>query len=277
MNRSFMGPPGVFMADADVPDRFWPAVRLVVNNLVWILPLVAIEQMVAGELSRAVYLGIVFVIDLVVAVKWGLLETLFGKAGRMGTIQLTLLAGVLGTWLFLTMGLAATAWMIWNFPYGIAANKPAPPADEGPIQWNGSFGIEGDLATKVASLRFIGANISKTHDLQLKEANIISRIDGTRVLLEIVAVNGAGDNKIVPIDQIQLIPPGARIELVAKVGPPDPNSPGNILGVEPKAFLEKWRQFAFHVKDDIRSYDAEFNDSHFVPFFSRQSWAAHHG
>jgi hypothetical protein len=93
MNRSFMGPPGVFMADADVPDRFWPAVRLVVNNLVWILPLVAIEQMVAGELSRAVYLGIVFVIDLVVAVKWGLLETLFGKAGRMGTIQLTLLAG----------------------------------------------------------------------------------------------------------------------------------------------------------------------------------------
>ena len=72
MNRSFMGPPGVFMADADVPDRFWPAVRLVVNNLV-------------------------FVIDLVVAVKWGLLETLFGKAGRMGTIQLTLLAGVLGT------------------------------------------------------------------------------------------------------------------------------------------------------------------------------------
>ena len=77
MNRSFMGPPGVFMADADVPDRFWPAVRLVVNNLVWILPLVAIEQMVAGELSRAVYLGIVFVIDLVVAVKWGFLETLW--------------------------------------------------------------------------------------------------------------------------------------------------------------------------------------------------------
>jgi len=31
--------------------------------------------------------------------------------------------------------------------------------------------------------------------------------------------------------------------------------------------LKKWRQFAFHVKDDIRSYDAEFNDSHFVPFF----------
>ena len=87
MNRSFMGPPGVFMADADVPDRFWPAVRLVVNNLVWILPLVAIEQMVAGELSRAVYLGIVFVIDLVVAVKWGLLETLFGKAGRMGQLN----------------------------------------------------------------------------------------------------------------------------------------------------------------------------------------------
>ena len=39
------------MAEADVPDRFWPAVRLVVNNLAWILPLVAIEQIVAGELG----------------------------------------------------------------------------------------------------------------------------------------------------------------------------------------------------------------------------------
>ena len=77
-----------------------------VNNLVWILPLVAIEQMVAGELSRAVYLGIVFVIDLVVAVKWGLLGILFGKPAH------------------------------------------------GPILMGmGHSGLEGDLATKAASLR----------------------------------------------------------------------------------------------------------------------------
>src|SRR5262245_42691370 len=101
------------MAEADIPDRFWPAIRLVVNNLVWILPLVAIEQAVTGEIERAIVIGIVFVFDLVVAVKWGFLEAVAGKSKRMTGAQLTLLTGIIGAWAFLTVCLGSAAWMIW--------------------------------------------------------------------------------------------------------------------------------------------------------------------
>jgi hypothetical protein len=252
------------MAEADIPDKFWPAIRLVVNNLVWILPLIAIEQAVAGELRHAALIGVVFVVDLIVAVKWGHLDTVVKKAGQMSGTQLALLGIVV--WLaFITMGLGAATW-IWAH-LGFASTWQSAPADEGPIQWGGSFGIEGNLASKIFSLRFTGANISKTKALQLKEANIVSGIDGTLLPLDVVAVDAAGDTKIVPIDQIQLIPPGARIELVAKFGPPDPNIGGNVLGLDPKAFLDKWRQFSFNVTDSVRTYRYDYNDSHMMVFF----------
>jgi hypothetical protein len=254
------------MADADIPDRFWPAIRLVVNNLVWILPLIAIEQAVAGEVPRALIVGALFVADIVVAVKWGLLATVAGKAGRMNGVQLVLFAGIIGTWFFITISLGAAAWMIWT-QQGLTATGQSSPADEGPIRWSEPFSIEGDLRSKIFSLRFNGVNISRTRALQLRDAQIISAIDGTLLPLEAVAVDAAGESKIVPISQIQLIPPGARIELVAKLGPPDPNVPGNVLGVEPKAFLDKWRQFSFNVTDDVRTYRFDYNDSHMMVFF----------
>jgi hypothetical protein len=254
------------MADADIPDKFWPAIRLVVNNLVWILPLIAIEQLAANEVIRAGIIGAFFVADLVIAVKWGLLATIAKKAGRVNGVQLVLFAGVVGTWLFMTIGLGAAAWMIWT-KQGFAAIDQSASAPEGPIPWNGTFSIEGNLASKIFSLRFLGVNISKTKALQLREANIISAIDGTLLHLDVAAVDATGEFKIVPISKIQLIPPGARIELVAKFGPPDPNVPGNVLGLEPIAFLDKWRKFSFNVTDDVRVYRFDYNDSHMMVFF----------
>lgn len=252
------------MADADVPNTFWPAIRLVVNNLVWILPLIAIEQAVAGEVTRAVAIGTFFIADLVVAVKWGLLAKVAEKVGRMNGVQFILIVGVLGTWLFMTIGLGAAVWLTWKHQGFAPSDQSAAP--EGPIQWNGPFSIEGDLRSKIFSLRFSGVNISKSKALQLKEANILSAIDGTLLPLDVVAVDAQGDTKIVPINQIQLIPPGARIELVAKFGPPDPNVPGNVLGVDPKSLLDKWRQFSFNVTDDVRTYRFDYNDSNMMPF-----------
>jgi hypothetical protein len=264
--HEFLGPPGLVMADADIPDKFWPAIRLVVNNLVWILPLLAIEQAATGEVRTAVILGVLFVVDLGVAVKWGLLEGVARKLRRMSGAQLTLLVSIMGAWVFLTLCLGAVAWMLWTNQGFASAGHPAA-VDEGPIRWTAGPGIEGDLATKIFSMRFIGVNISKTKALQLKDGNIISAIDGTVVPLEIEAVGAGGENKIVPISQIQLIPPGARIELVAKFGPPDPAVAGHVLGMDPKSFLEKWRQFSFNVTDDVRTYRLDFNDSHMIPFF----------
>lgn len=264
MTRPLIGPPGLLMADTDIPDKFLPAIRLVVNNLVWILPLVAIEQAVTGEVRNAIILAILFAIDLVVAVKWGFLGAIVGKIRLMSITQLVLFAGVLGTWISLTACLGAGAWIIWT-GHGLAGLSAE--SDPGPIRWGGSFSIEGDLRTKVLSLRFLGVNVSQTEALQLKEANILSAIDGTLLPLEIVGVTANGETKIVPIDKVQLIPPGARVELVAKFGDPDPGHPGMILGLEPKTFLEKWRQFSFNVKDNIRSYRINFDDRAMMVFF----------
>jgi hypothetical protein len=257
------------MAEADVPDKFWPAIRFVVNNLVWMLALVGIEQAVTGEFERAAIIGVIFTIDLMVAVKWGLLEAVAGKFKGMTGAQLTLMVGIIGAWAFLTLCLGSGAWMIWT-GQGLAAPSAAQPTeatDPGPIRWNVWFSIEGNLSVRIFSLRFSGGNISKTQSLRLKEANIISAIDGTLLPLEISAVNDAGDFKIVSLDKVQLIPPGARVELVAKFGDPDPNVPGNVLGMEPKPFLEKWRQFSFNVTDDVRTYRVDFDDRAMMGFF----------
>jgi hypothetical protein len=78
--------------------------------------------------------------------------------------------------------------------------------------------------------------------------------------LEIIA-----ENEIVPIDQIGLIPPGAPIRLVAKFGPAAES--GKVSGLEPKVFLETWRQFFFNVEDNVRKYRIPYNEARLAVFF----------
>ena len=118
----------------------------------------------------------------------------------------------------------------------------------------------------VFALSFQGANISKEH-VELKAAHITSLIDGTRLELEIIGNEADETSKLVPISRVQLIAPGAPIELIAKFGPPDPNNPGKILGLDPKTFLEKWRQFSFEAIDNKRTYTFEVNERAFMAFF----------
>jgi hypothetical protein len=185
---------------------------------------------------------------------------------RLGAARMMLLFGILGTWVFVSFTLAIVAWMIAH--QASPANATA--TDEGPLSWVQNFSMEGGMGgPNLFSLRFRGANTSK-ESIELKSATITSLIDGTRLELEVVGNNSAGESKIVPISRIQLIPPGAPIELVAKFGPPDPNVPGNILGLESKVFLEKWRQFAFDASDIKHSYHFEFNENAFMPFFRGQ-------
>jgi hypothetical protein len=107
-------------------------------------------------------------------------------------------------------------------------------------------------------LAFFGVNSSQK-EVQLMDADITSAINGTRLSLEIVAATEAKGNEIVPIDKVQLIPPGARIELVAKFNLP--------TGLEPKVFLETWRQFFLNARDDSKSYRIPFNEGALMPLF----------
>jgi hypothetical protein len=187
---------------------------------------------------------------------------------RLGTAKIMLLVGIFGTWLFLTLALGLVAWMVvYPQPGQIIGGPIQAAADEGPISWIYNFSMEGGMGgMNVASLRFRGANTSKKA-VELRQAELISLIDGTRLPLDIVASDAAGDTKVVSIDKVQLIPPGATIELVGKFGPPDPNVEGHVLGMEPKAFLDKWRQFSFNAADDTKSYHFDFNENAMMPFF----------
>ena len=213
--------------------------------------------------------GAFFAIGLVV-LGWPYMKSLLIGLGAART---TFLFGILGTWISITVALAGALWMIRNgqaFAIGTAGIGVGAKEDEGPLQWVYSFSLEGGFGRNVFSLTFRGANTSKV-PIKIKEANIISLVDGTLLPLEIAGVDPKTDeNKVVAIDKVQLITPGAPIQLVAKFGPPDPNNPGKILGLDSKAFLEKWRQFSFNVKDDVRSYKLDFNENSLMPFFQGQ-------
>jgi hypothetical protein len=195
---------------------------------------------------------------------------LVARTESLGPTKMMILVGIAATWLCGTVAAATFAWSLWNEPKGrmIGVALGSADSEAGPITWVQSFtSMEGGLSgLNVASLRFQGANTSKT-TVRLKSASITSLIDGTQLPLEIVGNASDGTSKIVSLDKVGLIAPGAPIELVAKFGPPDPSRPGFVMGLPPNAFLEKWRQFAFDAADDHRSYHFEVNETAFMPFF----------
>jgi hypothetical protein len=122
------------------------------------------------------------------------------------------------------------------------------------------------LGRPVFSLTFFGGNRSQK-EVHLKSASIVSAKNGKKIDLEVIARNDKGENTIVAIHQINLIPPGAPVKLVAKFGDPDPDAPGKILGLEPKVFLETWSQFFVNVEDDTKTYRLPFNEGNLTAFF----------
>lgn len=184
---------------------------------------------------------------------------------RLGAVKIMLLAGLLGTWLFLTLTLGVFAWMHLQ---GATAKAATSAVDDGPLKWFSNLEMEGGppLGRPVFSLTFHGGNASQK-EVSLKKANIVSAVNGKKIDLEIIAQDDAGKSELTSIGSINLIPPGAPIRLVAKFGEPDPNAPGKILGLDAKTFLETWRQFYFNVEDDAKSYRLPYNEGNLMPFF----------
>ena len=174
-----------------------------------------------------------------------------------------LLVGLASSWLSLTVVIAAAGWMVFTGRVAGIAGIVQRTTDEGPLQWQAFPSMEGGplQARNIFSLTFKGGNASQK-EVKLKEASIISAVNGTKLPLEIVA-----QDELVPVDQIELIPPGAPINLIAKFGAPNPDQPGKVLGLEPKVWLETWRQFFLTVEDNVRTYRIPFNENHLAPFF----------
>lgn len=125
----------------------------------------------------------------------------------------------------------------------------------GPLSWINNLWITGGGIYEVRSLTFKGANISQ-NEVQIESADITSAINGRKMPLEIVVSDGE-KNEIVSLDLAELIPPGARIELIARFDPPMP----------PKEFLETWRQFYFNAKDNTKSYRHKYDENFMGVFF----------
>lgn len=122
----------------------------------------------------------------------------------------------------------------------------------GALTWYSNLTIEGGPLTgrPVFSLQFPGGNNSRK-EVRLTEAYLTSATDGDRLDLEIVA-EGTNGQEIVPLDQVNLIPPGAPVRLIAKFNLP--------AGLDAAAFLAKWRRFYFNVTDSSGSTRNEYRE-----------------
>jgi hypothetical protein len=168
----------------------------------------------------------------------------------------------------LAISAAGVIWLaVWQPKAVIASTPPIVTqgnADPGPLEWYKAFSMEGGprAGRNIIALKFHGRNISEA-EVELKSASLISAINGTKMALEIDV-----GNETVPIDQIGLVPKHAYITLTAKFGSPDPSNPGKVMGLEPEAFLETWRQFSLNVQDDKKSYRIEFNEENLAGYFT---------
>lgn len=86
----------------------------------------------------------------------------------------------------------------------------------GPLIWSMSPTINGPLHNPYAII-IRGNNISTT-GVVLRESYILSSITGKRIDMMICAVDSEGATHVVGVDEINPVPPGARLEMVAHVG-----------------------------------------------------------
>lgn len=216
-----------------------------------------IVNILAGLTSVLGALAVTVIFLAIIALSWQRRRRREGKPGVQASH--ILLVGIAGLWLSLTATLGAAAWMIWNGE-GLASTpktaQQSPFQGDGPLQWAQQVDVLLGPNDSVRWLFFHGINGSQK-EVELRDANLTSAINGSKLQLQV----GVGIGEFVPIDKIRLIPPGARLDLVATFEKP------NDAGMEPGTFLETWRQFFLNVKDDTKDYRIPFNEGHLAHWF----------
>src|SRR5947209_6872249 len=94
--------------------------------------LLALAAQMSGYTSTAIALGLVGAAAFFLIApachhirKWHLQRKALGKT-VLGTAQVLLLVGLVGTWFFMTISLGAAAWMVWNGQgFGVASDGRA--------------------------------------------------------------------------------------------------------------------------------------------------------
>lgn len=79
------------MSDSPLPNNLSAAFRLLVGNLIWILPMLALENATQEHWGWVEILAGAWIIDVFLAVKWGVLSSLVQKGRRALTMNWVLL------------------------------------------------------------------------------------------------------------------------------------------------------------------------------------------
>jgi hypothetical protein len=131
-----------------------------------------------------------------------------------------------------------------------SAIVPTPTQSTGPITWNGSFGFSqttdasGELM--LLAVVFDGKNTSSA-PIQLTDAYIISELTGEKETLQV----NIGPGQLIPIGEINQIPPDATIELYGPLKP----------GLHAAEFLERWGKLRLHAEyGNNTQYDRIFDE-----------------
>jgi hypothetical protein len=232
---------------------FWVLMGFGVQVLAGVIP---VRYPQYSLLSDTIFwLATVFIVGSIAWWLWFNRHALIAGVRRLTIAQWLLLSGMAGSWISASLALGAGAWIILSPSPTSSATAPIPAADDGPLRWFGNIEMYGGpLAnSNIASLSFSGVNSSQ-REVQLKSAVLRSAIDGSEIVLKIVA-----QDKLVGIDEINLIPSGAPIKLTAVMP-----KQGGFTADE---FIASWSRFNFIVTDDTREYRLPFNEATIAVFF----------
>lgn len=204
----------------------------------------------SGLTSLPAAIALALFVGVLALARWHRLRR---REGRPGVQWWHIFAGAIGVaWIFAGAGLGAMVYFLVKND-GFAAVAATTEGDRGPLAWFYNLEVEGLSGRPVYTLRFSGANVSQ-REVRLISASIRSAIKGTELPLEVLA-----EGEWVPIDKINLIPPGSPIKLIAKFNFPN--------GMADDEFLASWSKFNLVVADDTREYRLPFNEGNIAVFF----------
>jgi hypothetical protein len=140
----------------------------------------------------------------------------------------------------------------------------SPDSVGGPITWDHQMGVSqtGDSNGLILLAILMSGKNTSSSPVQLKGAYLISELTGAKEDLKI----NIGINNLVPIPDVNEIPPGALIELWAPLRTP----------LNATDFMAQWGRFQFHADYDNTKFDMVFDES-FVANRLAQFPSAHIG
>lgn len=161
---------------------------------------------------------------------------------------------LVGLWIFSTATIGTWIYTIINpTPTQVTSPFSPPSKDDGPLSFYYNLTITGGFGNGVQTLLFYGQNTSQ-QEVRILSAQLLSTITGDALDLKAMA-----ENQPTEIKDINIVPSGAPIQLLATFGAPENQSQDS--------FLKKWSKFNLVVRDDKREYRLLFNEGNIAPFF----------